>query len=48
MGGRDGTEIFDTVHSPSMLEDFEALGALVDTEYEKESDVSYCRWLTTL
>ena len=30
VGGRDGTEIFDAVHSPSMLEDFEALGALVD------------------
>ena len=28
--GKDGTEGFDAVHSPGMLEEFEAVGTLVD------------------
>ena len=28
LGGTDGTAAFDAVHSPGMLEEFEALGSL--------------------
>jgi cytochrome b involved in lipid metabolism len=29
-GGTDGTAIFDSVHSKDMLDDFDAIGPLVD------------------